>query len=61
MSHEIGDRRLALFGPGERKQYVFDLRAGDTTSRIVFTAGAYRLTGRFDGLSTAPMALVVGQ
>lgn len=59
--HEIGDPRLAHFGPGERKQYVFDLRAGDTTSRIVFKTGEYRLTGRFDSLSTAPLALVVGQ
>lgn len=59
--HEVGDPRLAHFGPGERKQYVFDLRAGDTTSRIVFKTGEYRLTGRFDGLSTAPLALVVGQ
>ena len=57
--HEIGDPRLAHFGPGERKQYVFDLRAGDTTSRIVFKTGEYRLTGRFDGLSTAPLALTV--
>lgn len=59
--HEVGDPRLALFGPGQRKQYVFDLRAGDPTSRIVFTFGQYRLRGLFDGLSTAPLALVIGQ
>jgi hypothetical protein len=59
--HEVGDPRLALFGPGESKRYVFDLRAGDPMSQIVFKAGEYRLTGRFDGLSTAPLALTVGQ
>ena len=57
--HEVGDPRLARFGPGERKQYVFDLRVGDTTSRIVFKAGDYRLTGRFDALSSAPLVLTV--
>lgn len=59
--HEVGDPRLALFGPGQRKQYVFDLRAGDTTGRIVFEPGRYQLRGLFDGLSTEPLALVVGQ
>jgi hypothetical protein len=59
--HEIGDPRSALFGPGERRQYVFDLRAGDPTSRVVFKAGVYRLTGRFDGLSTAPLSLTIGR
>lgn len=59
--HEVGDPRLALFGPGQRKQYVFDLRAGDPTSRIAFMPGDYRMRGLFDGLSTAPLALVIGQ
>ncbi len=59
--HDVGDPRLALFGPGQRKQYVFDLRADDPTSRIVFKAGHYQLRGLFDGLSTAPLTLVVGQ
>ena len=59
--HEVGDPRLALFGPGQRKQYVFDLRAGDPTSRTVFDPGHYQLRGLFDRLSTAPLALVVGQ
>lgn len=59
--HEVGDPRVALFGAGERKQYVFDLRVSDPTSRVVFTAGEYRLTGRFDGLSTAPFRLTVRQ
>lgn len=59
--HEIGDPRMAIFGPGERKQYVFDLRAGDPSSRIAFVPGDYRLTGYFDGLFTAPLALVIGR
>lgn len=58
--HEIGDPRLALFGPGERKQYVFDLRASDPTSRVPFKFGAYLLRGQFDGLTTAPLVLTVG-
>ena len=58
--HEIGRPRLAFIGPGQRKQYVFDLRAGDPTNRIVFESGLYQLRGLFDGLSTAPLALVVG-
>lgn len=57
--HEIGDPRLAIFGPGERKQYVFDLRVGDRSGRIAFVPGDYRLTGYFDGLFTAPLRLVV--
>ena len=59
--HEIGDPRLAFFAPGQRKQYVFDLRANDSTSRVVFNSGHYLLRGLFDDLSTAPFALVIGQ
>ena len=58
--HDIGDPRLALFGPGERKQYVFDLRASDPTSRVPFKAGAYLLVGFFDGIVTAPLSLTIG-
>lgn len=54
--HEVGDPHLAIFGPGERKQYVFDLRAGDPSSRIAFAPRDYRLTGYFDGLFAAPLA-----
>ncbi len=57
--HEIGDPRVAWFGPHERKQYVFDLRVGDTPGRILFSPGAYLLTGRFDDLSTPPLALTI--
>lgn len=59
--HDVGDPRLGHFGPGQRKQYVFDLRAGDPTSRIAFAPGHYEVRGLFDGISTAPLALVVGQ
>jgi hypothetical protein len=58
--HDIGDPGLALFGPGERKQYVFDLRAGDPTSRVPFKAGVYQLMGSFDGLMSAPLAITIG-
>lgn len=57
--HEVGDPRVARFGPGERKQYVFDLRVGETTSRTAFKPGDYRLTGSFDGLTTVPLVLTV--
>ncbi|MHB1068516.1 MAG: hypothetical protein ACYC1W_01480 [Gemmatimonadaceae bacterium] len=59
--HEVGDPRRAIFGPGERKQYVFDLRAGDPRSRVAFMPGDYRLTGYFDAIFTAQLPLVVGQ
>ncbi|MDP1857685.1 MAG: hypothetical protein Q8K82_03390 [Gemmatimonadaceae bacterium] len=58
--HEVGDPRLALFEPGERKQYVFDLRANDPRSRVRFKAGEYQLIGSFDGIATVPLALIVG-
>lgn len=57
--HEIGDPRAALFRPGERKQYVFDLRIGDPAGRVDIRPGTYRVRGHFDALFTAPLALEV--